>query len=88
MVCRLDRPWCDGAWFHMQTSMMVFDGQRESVTFPEDWYFTQAIGRQGGRVFCTRQVNLTHYGAAEYNSADVWGRVREDFVPEVESQQG
>jgi hypothetical protein len=88
MVCRLDRPWCDQAWFQVQTSMMKFNGQRESVTFPEDWYFTQAIARHGGRVFCTKQVRLIHYGLTEYNSADVWGQSREDFVLDIERQGG
>jgi len=45
MVCRLDRPWCNGVWFQIQTSMIAFDGKRESVTFPEDWFFTQSIAQ-------------------------------------------
>jgi len=31
-------------------------------------------------------VRLIHYGLTEYNSADVWGQGREDFIPEIQRQ--
>jgi hypothetical protein len=77
MVCRLDRPWCEKVWFDNPNRIEKINGKWQALCRPEDWYFSQRIQEEGGKVMVTKAVHVKHWGLFDYDSREVWGRNRD-----------
>ena len=74
MVARLDRPWCQHAYFTIKDRIVQGVGGRytEEVE-PEDWFFSRCVSEFGGKVMATRAVKVQHIGSISYFSNKIWG---------------
>lgn len=77
MVCRLDRPWCEKVWFDNPNRIEKINGKWQALCRPEDWYFSQRIAEEGGKVMVTKAVHVKHWGLFDYDSRSIWGRDRD-----------
>jgi hypothetical protein len=77
MVCRLDRPWCEAAYFDNPNAIASVDGKFTARNLPEDWFFSRRIAELGGKVMATKSVRVKHWGLADFDSHEVWGVKRD-----------
>ncbi|MGL6121671.1 MAG: hypothetical protein ACRC1W_01280 [Shewanella sp.] len=73
-VCRLDKPWSKNVAFTINDRITeIPGGTLVAEVEPEDWYFSQCVADQGGRVMATREVITEHIGSIPYVSDKIWG---------------
>jgi hypothetical protein len=77
MVCRLDRHWCEGAYFDNPNGIEKQGDEYVAVTQSEDWFFTRRIAELGGKVMATKLIRVKHWGATAFDSHEVWGMPRD-----------
>jgi len=74
-ICRLDKLWVDDVIFTIRDKIVRNDeGKREALVEPEDWHFSRQIFERGGKIVCTRKVQVRHYGSAAYTMDRTTGR--------------
>jgi hypothetical protein len=77
MVVRIDQPWATKVWFNDPTGMEQVDGQWQAVSMPEDWFFSQRVAQEGGKVMATRLVRVIHRGTVDFPNDRAWGQAQD-----------
>lgn len=81
-LLKLRDPWLsnpDEFVFHTQEKIdRGSDGKWIASVLSEDWLFTDAIRKVGGRLAATRKVALAHEGTHDYHNNSIWGRWKRD----------
>ena len=58
-------------------------GKWQGNVYSEDWNFSRMVGRLGGKVVCTRRVDVTHIGDIPFNNREPWGDWEHDKATTV-----
>lgn len=82
-ICRLDLPWIEELRFTVQDRIVRRDGKLVAETVSEDHFFSREFARQGGKVFATRKVKVSHYGLVPFVNFRAWGSWTTDQVAEA-----
>jgi len=78
MVVRLDRPWADERiWFEDLNRIIRINGALQAICKSEDWNFSHRAAQAGGNVMATKSIKLTHRGASDFSSSQIWGKPRD-----------
>jgi len=81
-LLKLREPWVsqpDKFTFHTKEKISRGkDGKWIASVISEDWLFTDAIRKAGGRLAATRKVRLSHQGEHDYRNDTIWGRWHRD----------
>jgi hypothetical protein len=77
MICRLDRPWSQKAYFDNPNRIEKVNSKWIPATQAEDWFFSQLIAELGGKVMVTKSVRVKHWGLTDFDSHEIWGVKRD-----------
>lgn len=74
MVLRIDKPWNDELFFYNVDRIFINpQGDFQAMFESEDWNFSRSVTQAGGKVMCTRNVQLQHVGLFQYDNSTVRG---------------
>lgn len=88
MIIRLDQEFSDKVVFHIANSINVLpDGKRVAFFYPEDWYLSRMVAKEGGRIAGTKALQVKHYGVSEYNNYETWGDPIDRHCPDAKRHE-
>lgn len=88
MIIRLDKDFADRVVFHILNGInKTPEGKRVTFFYPEDWYVSRLIAKEGGRIAGTKAIQVKHYGVAEYNNYETWGEPIDRHCPDAKRHE-
>lgn len=88
MIMRLDKEFSDKVFFHIANSIIQTpEGKRVAYFYPEDWFVSRLIAKEGGRIAGTKAIRVTHYGVSQYNNFETWGDPIDRHCPDAKRHE-
>lgn len=89
MIIRLDQEFSDKVYFHIANSIYKNEetGKRITYFYPEDWFVSRLIAKEGGRIAGTKALRVQHYGVSEYNNFETWGDPIDRHCPDAKRHE-
>lgn len=81
-VADFTKPWRHNVRFTIQDRIIrePRTNRWQAQVSSEDWQFSRDVQDQGGKVFATRRVHLTHFGGLPFANYSAWGDWDHDKV--------
>lgn len=78
MLVDLTKPWVEKVSFSHNNGIVMRDGKRQAIGFPEDWHFSRQARELGASLYATAEVKVEHIGEYRYRNDVAWGAVAHD----------
>lgn len=88
MIIRLDKDFSDKVVFHILNGINITpEGKRVTFFYPEDWFLSRLVAKEGGRIAGTKAIQVRHYGVSEYNNYETWGDPIDRHCPDAKRHE-
>lgn len=72
MLIKLER--FEDLYFNFEDKILKGnDGTYYPTCQPEDWFFSRQAKLKGGKLFATREIEVSHHGNFSYSNSPAWG---------------
>lgn len=84
-IADIRKPWAERVVFTIMDMIVKQpNGRFSPVVLSEDWNFSKQVRREGGIIYATRKVEVSHRGMNDYVNNVPWGTERHDPLWEVD----
>lgn len=86
-IADIRKPWAEKILFTiMDLIIKKADGMFYPLVLSEDWNFSKQVRREGGKIYATRKVEVSHRGFNDFVNNEPWGTEAHDPLWEVEEE--